>query len=96
MTSDNREYTKCRGNRYRYLRLRSYRAPSNSSFLGLLMAGEGEIRAGLERTQSVMHEANACSTHIEVPVIAAGLPMMILSDTPAMESVLPSAEASKR
>ena len=29
------------------------------------------------------------STHMEVPQLAAGLPMMILSDTPAMQSVLP-------
>ena len=34
--------------------------------------------------------------HIEVPVIAAGLPIMILSDTPAMASVFPKADASNK
>ena len=38
----------------------------------------------------------ATRTHIEVPVIAAGLPIMILSETPAIASVLPYAEASNR
>ena len=33
---------------------------------------------------------------MDVPVMAAGLPMMILSDTPAIESVLPNAEASNK
>ena len=47
---------------------------------------------GGERMQS----SEKARTHIDVPVIAAGLPMMILSDTPAMQSVLPKADASKR
>lgn len=34
--------------------------------------------------------------YIDVPVFAAGLPMMILSDTPAIKSVFPYADASKR
>ena len=33
---------------------------------------------------------------MDVPVIAAGLPIMMLSETPAMLSVLPYADASNR
>jgi len=36
------------------------------------------------------------NAHIEVPQLAAGFPMMILSDTPAMLSFFPKAEASNR
>ena len=35
-------------------------------------------------------------TYIEVPVFAAGFPIIILSDTPAILSVFPSAEASNK
>ena len=34
--------------------------------------------------------------YIDVPQLAAGLPMMMLSDTPAMLSLFPKADASKR
>ena len=33
---------------------------------------------------------------MDVPVIAAGLPMMMLSETPAILSVLPYADASNK
>lgn len=36
------------------------------------------------------------STYMDVPVFAAGLPMMMLSETPAMLSVLPRADASNK
>jgi hypothetical protein len=36
------------------------------------------------------------SAHMEVPQFAAGFPMIMLSETPAMLSFLPNAEASNR
>lgn len=36
------------------------------------------------------------STYIDVPHIAAGFPMMMLSETPAMLSVFPYAAASNK
>lgn len=45
---------------------------------------------------SVYKNKHSRTTHIDVPQFAAGLPMMILSDTPRMLSVLPYAEASNK
>ena len=42
------------------------------------------------------HHINELMTNMEVPQFAAGFPMMILSETPAILSVLPYADASNR
>ena len=58
------------------------------------------MRAGLRVTSWSAYQrigsAVRYDTYIEVPVIAAGLPMMILSETPAILSVFPNADASNR
>ena len=54
------------------------------------MQAYGSDQVSKSLTHDIRH------THMEVPVIAAGLPMMILSDTPAMASVLPNADASNK
>jgi hypothetical protein len=74
-----------------------HRAPSNSNFLGLLMEGGGDSSAGLLlNVQRNINKEHGLFTHIDVPQFAAGFPMMILSDTPAILSFFPNAEASNR
>lgn len=73
------------------------RAASNSSFLGLLIEGGGENSAGLPNLLLEMcNLTKKYITHIEVPQFAAGLPIMMLSDTPAILSFFPNAEASNK
>lgn len=44
----------------------------------------------------VLNEQGQNRTHSDVPQLEAGFPMMMLSETPEMPSVLPIADASKR
>lgn len=53
----------------------------------------GSLRHRQIKGNQSFGEENA---HIDVPQSAAGLPMIMLSETPAMPSRFPAAEASKR
>lgn len=92
-------YNNTDANKVQYIvSIQPHKAPSNNNFLGLLIDGAGVMSAGLHKFGEYVsgrYDRNT-GTHIEVPVIAAGLPMMILSDTPAMLSVFPYADASNR
>ena len=80
------------------LSLSIYSALSNSNLRGLLMGGGMEYKAGLTTNKSTWEVCGRRKwlAYIDVPHIAAGLPMIILSETPAMLSFFPKAEASKR
>jgi hypothetical protein len=71
-------------------------APSNNNLRGFLTGGAGVINAGLRVYQDIEHKTRESNAHIDVPVFAAGFPMMMLSDTPAMLSVFPRADASNK
>ena len=76
----------------------SYIAPSKSNALGRWSDGVGTYSAGLDKNY---HEAwypviDRIFSYIDVPQLAAGLPMIILSETPAILSLFPNADASKR
>lgn len=66
-----------------------HRESSNSNFRGFLNAGALENTAGLLICQYSVKGMKYSIAYIEVPHIAAGLPIMMLSDTPAMLSVFP-------
>jgi len=73
-----------------------HNAFSNNNFLGLLMAGDTEYSAGLGRRYELGCNKESQATYIEVPQFVAGFPMMMLSDTPAILSFFPKAEASNK
>lgn len=65
------------------------------------MGGAGDIKAGLPnicqvRVASKEAGKEAKKPYIDVPHMAAGLPIMILSETPAISSLFPKAEASNK
>jgi hypothetical protein len=74
-----------------------YNAPSKSNALGFVSGGVGTYKAGLQdnRHERALITASR-APYIDVPQFAAGFPMMMLSDTPAMLSLFPYADASKR
>lgn len=73
-------------------------ALSNKSRLRLPTFGAGMNNAGLKAAISVssLSLSLAKTTHKDVPQFVAGLPIMILSDTPAILSLFPYAAASNK
>lgn len=75
-----------------------HKAPSNKSFRGFRIVGGGVNSPGLlhhDQKWTKFYERKQ-STDNDVPQLEAGFPMIMLSETPEIPSVFPTADASKR